>query len=69
MNERKKRKKERKITTRAPLCTYIPEACRAQKKKKVSHGYNTQRECVLRVDDVFFFFIEAFFFLIQYFLK
>jgi hypothetical protein len=59
MKERKERKKERKrFTTRAPLYARIyQKQCRAQKTEEgFSRIQYAKRECVLRVDDVFFFF-------------
>lgn len=60
MKERKERieRKERKrFTTRAPLYARIyQKQCRAQKTEEgFSRIQYAKRECVLRVDDVFFF--------------
>jgi len=72
MKERKERKKERKrFTTRAPLYARIyQKQCRAQKTEEgFSRIQYAKRECVLRVDDVFFSLnktkIEAFFLLFR----
>ena len=56
MNERKEKKERKRFTTRAPLYARIyQKQCRAQKTEEgFSRIQYTKRECVLRVDDVFF---------------
>ena len=52
MNERKKRRKKERDSQRAHLFmhVYTRSSVALRKQKKVSRGYNTQKECVLRVD-------------------